>query len=154
MSSRLTAGVAALALIAFMPLRAFAQDAAACDGGGAFKSRTYAVLESLDSTSYKNVPSTGVNFTQGAKGCVLVLFSSVMGTDGLIRIRAVIDGGAFVGTPAEIEYTRDAARQARGFTFLFTGIPAGRHTVAIQYRREGGGVGQVVGRSTTVFYTP
>src|SRR4029453_18129070 len=75
---------------------------------GAFKARTETVDHNINLTSgdFMNVPGTGIAFTQAATGCVLLMFSSAVQTENnQIKLRAVIDGAAYVAEPGEVDFT-------------------------------------------------
>ena len=125
---------------------------------GAFKAKTETVDYNINiaSSDFMNVPGTGIAFTQAATGCVLLMFSSAVETDNnQIKLRAVIDGGAYVAEPREVNFTAnfDSYTAARAFNFVFRAIPAGNHTAVVQARPSfGSGSGKLGERSTVVFY--
>ena len=125
---------------------------------GAFKAKTETLdyIINVTSPNYVTVPGTAIAFTQGGTGCVLVMFSSEAATDSnQIKLRAVIDGGAYIAEPANARFTAfaDSYTAARAFNFVFKGIPAGTHTVAVQaFPSFAGGSAMLGQRSTVVFY--
>ncbi|HET7681223.1 MAG TPA: hypothetical protein VFK79_13950 [Xanthobacteraceae bacterium] len=125
---------------------------------GAFKAKTETAVHNINvnSGNFANVPGTGIAFTQGAPGCVLLMFSSAVDTvSNQIKLRAVIDGGAYVAQPDDVDFTayQDNYTAARAFNFVFRGIPAGQHTAVVQARPSfGSGSGRLGERSTIVFY--
>jgi hypothetical protein len=125
---------------------------------GAFKAKTETIDYNINLTSgdFMNVPGTGIAFTQAAIGCVLLMFSSAVETENnQIKLRAVIDGGAYVAEPREVNFTAnfDTYRATRAFNFVFRAIPAGNHTAVVQARPSfASGSGKLGERSTVVFY--
>ena len=125
---------------------------------GAFKAKTETVVYNINVTSpnYVTVPGTAITFTQGGPGCVLVMFSSEAETSSnQIKLRAVIDAGAYIAAPADARFTAfaDSYTAARAFNFVFKGIPAGTHTVAVQaFPSFGDGSAKLGQRSAVVFY--
>ena len=113
-------------------------------------------FSNVTSADYVNVPGTAISFTQGRPGCVLVMFSSGVETSSnQIRLRAVIDGSAYIAEPNNVGFTAfaDDYIAARAFNFVFKGIPAGTHTVAVQaFPSFATGYGKLGERSTVVFY--
>ena len=89
--------------------------------------------------TYTALPRTAVNFTQGGANanCVIVHFTVQLnlGSNGEIRVRAVLDGNPPLGPPEWI-MNRESGDQGfgpRSFTFLFPSVAPGAHQVRIQY---------------------
>jgi hypothetical protein len=126
--------------------------------GTAFKAKTETAEYIIDvnAAQYATVPGTAVPFTQGAPGCIVLMFSAVAAaTSNQIKLRAVIDGGTYVAELAHIGLTafEDSYDSARSFNFVFKGIPAGAHTAAVQaFPSFGDGSAKLRERSTIVFY--
>ena len=73
-----------------------------------------------------------------AAGDVAISFTAVARTDGgsSMYIRALLDGQP--ASPSDVEYVAEAFAGARSFTFVQPNVPAGTHTIAIQWHGTGG----------------
>ena len=104
-----------------------------------FKASTFA--SSTTSTTFVGIPETNVSFTQGAAGCVIVIFSGVSGNGtSLMYVQAVI--GGVTGIPDGNRWS--GGDDANGViwrmhtgTYVFPDIPPGAHT-AMQATFTGG----------------
>jgi hypothetical protein len=153
----------ALAASALLALTANAQAATVARNckppptGVAFRaSDTIFVDGATDFTTYKNLPETVVNFTQGGSGpgCVIVFFSANVyrGTSEDVFIRAVIDGNV-VGLPQDQQWdSSTVSYRANGGSFIFPSVAPGAHSLRMQLRTHSGtGVG-VRERNTILYY--
>ena len=166
MSKTSIAASAALLMAAGMLLAAAVPDAPGAAPvttpeciAGTFKAKTETTdyTLNLSSGNFVSVPGTGVVVRQGATGCVLLMFSSWVQTNGnQIRLRAVIGNGTYIAQPSEVDFTTFAEETygaARAFNFVFQNIPAGTHTAIVQAAPAfPTGSAKLGERSTVVFY--
>jgi len=87
-----------------------------------------------DSVTYVNMLDGAVPFTTGQKGCVIVVFSAQMNS-GTYRamVRARLDNTTN-GQPAEYRMAEAVNEvETRTATFVFPNVPAGAHTLRMQF---------------------
>jgi hypothetical protein len=167
MCSKWLAAGTAVVLAGSVPFAANGQDgsraesARAVDSGtcetGASRAKTETTTVFLTQEDFTTVPGTQIRFRQGARGCVIVLFTSeaVASAGTGVVVRAVMDDGARIATPPYVYFAReDTSLQARSFAFMFKNVPAGTRRVLIQGSRDGNGSAALEFRTTVVFYTP
>ena len=108
------------------------------------------------SAAYEIMPNTHFPVTHNA-GCLIVDFSGEMtanDADTLMQIKATIPGttaepssGAFLGRSAFPFFL-----ETRSMRFVFPNLPAGTHTVRIEWRASGAGSVTAASRTMTVQY--
>ena len=102
------------------------------------------INKSTSSTSFVNVPNTGVSFTQGgaSSGCVIVTFTAEAFAPGsrLLQIRARLDDSV-TAAPGNVQLSGDDDEDGDGrwarsqaFAFIFTSVAPGSHFVRMQFR--------------------
>lgn len=107
------------------------------------------------SGSKKIVPGSAVTFRQATAGCVIVTFSaeSNVGPNATLRVRPLLDNQASCqpGGPA-VFWSSDDVRffGVRSFTWICEDVSAGRHTVKMEFFRDGSGPAKLLFRSVTV----
>jgi hypothetical protein len=121
------------------------------------------LAQSTTSTAFVDIPDMTVAFTiggSGQKNCVKVEFSAFTfaALNRLLYVRALLDG-ATVASPSEVQFSGDDDEDADGnwarshaFNFEFKDIPAGPHTIKIQFRSFDGGTVFVHRRSVFVHH--
>jgi hypothetical protein len=99
---------------------------------------------STSSTTFVDIPGAVVPINVSSKGgpkCVSVIFTAMAFASGgeLELVRALLDGAA--GNPADTQFEGDSGIWAtsQAMTFVFPNVPAGAHTVRMQFRSNGGG---------------
>lgn len=96
------------------------------------------------STSFVNVPNSGVSFNQGGtgSGCVIVTFSAETFTEpnGVMQVRARLDDSV-TAAPGVVQFSGDDDEdfdgrwaRSRAFTFIFPSVMPGSHSVRVQFR--------------------
>jgi hypothetical protein len=120
------------------PAEAAAEAVGQCAPGRA-RFKTLDDLVDTNSTSFSNIPGSGVVFTSAGPGssCVVVRFSAMAFAPGtrLMHLQAVLDGST-AGTPGDIQFASGdgSFQQARSFEWVFPNVPPGKHTLVIRYR--------------------
>jgi hypothetical protein len=101
---------------------------------------------STSSPDFVDVPGMALTFETARSGCVLVSYSAVVLAAGadrpLLNVRAMLDG-AFPSFPGEVQLEGDSQGEwadARAFNFVFIRVPAGTHTVKMQWRSADFGI--------------
>lgn len=87
-----------------------------------------------NSTTYVNMLDGAVPFTTGQKGCVIVTFTTQMNS-GTYRamVRARLDNMTD-GMPGEYRLAEAVNEvETRTATFVFANVPAGAHTLRMQF---------------------
>ncbi len=113
----------------------------------------------LTSSSYVDVPDMAVTFSVPgtAQSCAIATFSAVTSTDAdqLMMVRALMDRST-LATPSDVLLDGDSDEdgdglwaRAHSFTFVFTRVAPGKHTIRMRWRSFSGG-GVVLGRRTLV----
>lgn len=100
------------------------------------------INKSTSSANFVNVPNTGVSFSQGVSGCVIVTFTAEAFAPGsrLLQIRARLDDSV-TAAPGNVQLSGDDDEDGDGswarshaFTFIFPSVALGSHTVRMQFR--------------------
>ena len=108
------------------------------------------------STSFALMPNTHFPVTHAA-GCLIVDFAGMVQIDDAsnqMRIQAIIVGIG-IAEPGQMFIGRPAAPgdvETRSMRFVFRDVPAGTHTVRIDWRSDTGGNVNVASRTLTVQY--
>lgn len=100
--------------------------------------------KSTFSTSFVDVPNSGVVFNQGGTGssCAIVTFTAETFTEsnGLMQIRARLDDSV-TAAPGVVQLSGDDDEdldnrwaRSHAFTFIFPSVAPGSHRVRIQFR--------------------
>ena len=163
MLSRLLTAGAVILVAALMPPSVTADTVTKVCNVGRMKVKISDSFQETASSSYKNMPATAINFVQGSSsGCVVVHFSAEVSVseETIMWLRAVIDGGDYIAIARDLPVHYNASGgDLHAFNFVFTGIPAGAHRVAIQWWSGGSTPANplrvfVWNRSTIVQYAP
>jgi len=128
-------------------------------GTCAVTGQTFAALDDQVFTSnhsFVNMPGTSVTFrTTGRSSCLTVEFSAqgYAAEPQLIEIHAVL-GPNTVSNQANVQLLGSDGMwgTSHAFIFYFRGVPAGRHTVRIQWNSGNGGTVQVSARTLVVLH--
>ena len=106
------------------------------------------------STVFAAIPEGTVNFTQGHLGCVIVTFTAQVNSgSNRLGLRAFLDNTT-VGTPFEVVLTMSiASTETRTTVFVFSDVPAGAHTLKMQFSSPDTGAVTVMRHVTMVQYT-
>jgi len=96
-------------------------------------------IHSTSSTLFVKVNDTVINFTSSVAGCMKVTFSAEASTanNESLGIRVLIDNGGFC-RPADALFARSAAVGAHAMTFFCEDVPAGAHTLKVEFRSNSG----------------
>ncbi len=111
----------------------------------------------VDSTttsfSYSTIPGMSVKFKTNAKSCVSVTFSAEATTvpNGLMNIRAMLDKKVSSQTDVQFVFDESVA-MSHAFTFYFTGVSAGTHTVSIQWQSHSTTLVEVLNETMLVLH--
>jgi hypothetical protein len=107
-----------------------------CSSAMAIKFISTDTERSTSSQAYGNISGASRTFTQGAAGCVIVYFSAEAQTlaNAQMFVRALLDD-AVVATPSGTSFIADSPvyYQTHAASFVFPDVPAGPHTVRIQF---------------------
>jgi hypothetical protein len=87
------------------------------------------------STTYVNIPNLSVGFSipSGRSADLMITFSGEVNSCTPIEARAVIDGVAALPSETQLFWPDNIGAQSQGFTFWRRNVPAGLHTVAMQW---------------------
>ena len=87
------------------------------------------------STSYVTIPnmSVGAAVPSGQVADLIITFSGEVNSCTPIEIRAVVDGVPALPGETQLFWPDNIGAQSHGFTFFQRKVPAGSHTVAIQW---------------------
>jgi hypothetical protein len=142
---------AAVTLVASWPAGAAAQGSCTVNRATFRSEENFA---STSSTAFVNIPQAVLDITVGAGAptCVIVVFTAQTQTTANenMGIRARIPGVG-TGAPAEVFFgPGTGAVELRTAQFVFEGVPAGDHTVRMQFRSAIAGTTVTIGRPTVV----
>jgi hypothetical protein len=96
-------------------------------------------LHTTSSTSFVKAKDAVIDFTSSVAGCMKVTFSAEASTanDESMSVRVLIDNGGFC-RPADALFVRSAAVGAHAMTFFCEEVPAGAHTLKVEFRSNSG----------------
>lgn len=103
------------------------------------------------STTFVDIPNAAGYISTEAEGDLAITFSArIYVTDGKrIFVRALIDGTP--ASPSDVIMNTVYVSRGRSFTFVREDLPAGDHTVQMQWLVDSGGTASIGDRSLTLF---
>jgi hypothetical protein len=120
---------------------------------GILKTNFAVVYDTQDTTSttYADITGAKVSFTSTKPGCVVATFSGVASAvngNGM-DVHVLLDG-ATICPPENYAFVLDAVSSAHSMTAVCKAVPAGSHTVQVQFISVFGGTAHIGTHTLTV----
>jgi hypothetical protein len=103
------------------------------------------------SLTFAPIAGTLINFNQAKPGCVIISFNAEVAApnSGVLIVRPVMDNGAILAVDNQVDFTR-SVMEVRSYDFLFLNVPAGAHSVFMQWSQGVAGKTAFIDRYTMV----
>jgi hypothetical protein len=115
-------------------------------------------VQTTGSRTYRDVTGTSVSFTQGSSGCAEVSFSAeAAAVPGELMLTRVLFDGAKICAPADNILASDSPSgdlADHAMNYICGNVPAGNHTITLQFRSRFGHRVAIGYRTTIVRFTP
>ena len=97
---------------------------------------------STTSTSFVNVPTSKVTFTQSKAGCVIVHFAAyaAAGASNNLTVETLLDDTTLGGHGEMFFASDNGTGDARQTVFVFPDVSAGAHFIQMKYRTTNGSI--------------